>query len=811
MIITVGLDLGTDKCCITYQDNIGRPFIITDEKDYKISSIIGIMNNGLLIGNEINKDYIYDIPIITNLKRLIGHNSTSSDAINIANYNGWTLSDDINNNLLITIDEKIYSLNDLMCALLNKIKQIIISNIGENFNVIITIPANFNEGQKNLILSYCNQVNISCKRLIYEPCSAALTYINYFNNNLNITDSDSDENILKRILVFDFGAGTLDLAIVSCNCLIEEDQMEWMAKIESNIGDNNLGGIDIDIALKNYLLEKYPELKNINESIKFIIEKIKIKLSKLYTHNNNSLLTSLVEKYYDHIIIINIDEYFSILNNLFKDRILKLLNDIHSMSILKSEIDTILLIGGSCYNPWVQQLIKEYYNKECETYKLNLSNHLETFNLDIKDIGVSLGATCIDKKTNINGNNLIITETLPLSIGIDTINNIMCKIIPKNTLIPCTAKKYFTTSEDNQTSLSINLYQGERDDIRDNFFLGKFVIDNLDPEPQGKIVIIITISITTDGLITIEGKVRNTEKHNKKIIINRYELLINNELIESNIKQFEINDIVFNNIMLKYYELITMLNRLQYNLLDNVACSLDKEYIDNIMTVFWNDLIILYKLMNQSEKIKSNIDQLTKFINYVSNKLEYDINKYSIDYIDDKIIGIKIDNLNKLINKKLQNIVSTYQIKIDNAENINYDTINDIKLDQINSITNSTEILSSSEKELLYQMENGSEIKSNMTYLKEIKDLIIMMVDNIDSFEMPDSNKLLLLDICDKYEEYIELIIKNSSFNGLYHLELIQNICLKISNLDDIEKLQNELSSIDINELNLFSEFLSTI
>jgi len=122
--ITIGLDLGTDKCCLTYQDSIGRPFIITDDKNYKISSIIGILNNGLLIGNEISKDLIYDIPIITNLKRLIGHNASSSEAINIANYNNWILENgELQNDLIINIDSKKYKLSDLMIGLLKKLNK----------------------------------------------------------------------------------------------------------------------------------------------------------------------------------------------------------------------------------------------------------------------------------------------------------------------------------------------------------------------------------------------------------------------------------------------------------------------------------------------------------------------------------------------------------------------------------------------------------------------------------------------------------------------------------------------------------------
>ena len=850
--ITVGLDLGTDKCCLTYQDNIGRPFIITDNNNYKISSIIGIINNGVLVGNEISKDFIYDIPIITNLKRLIGHNSTSTEALNIASYNGWSLSDSTDNDLVIHINQIEYKLNDLMCILLKKIKQIIITNIGEDFNLIITIPANFNEGQKNIILSYCKQLNIVCKRLIYEPCSAALTYINYFDPDYNKLSKDcSDEDILKRIIVIDFGAGTLDLAIVSCNCIVEDDAIEWMAKIESNIGDNNLGGLDIDIALGRYIDNKYPEFKKLldlkNESMKFIVEKIKIKLSKLYNEHKNHNI-SLVEKYYKNVIIISIEEYFQILNDQFKNKIINLLDNIHNSNIKKSDIDTILLIGGSCYNPWIKNLVSEYYNKEISDYKLNITDHINSYNLDIKDIGVSLGATCIDKKTDKNSSPLVITESLPLSIGIHTTNNIMCKILQKNSLIPCMAKNYFTTSENNQNQIEIKLYQGEKNDIRDNFFLGSFIMDNLPPEPQGKIVIIVIVSVSTDGLITVQGKVKNIDKFDKKIIINRYNMLVDTKQVELNIKQYELTDSIFNSIMLKYYELITMLNKLQYNLLDNISCLPDKQFIDNIMSLFWDDLLIVYNLILQSDKIKPNISQLDKFIKYINTKLDYEIKLPRIDYTDDIIIASKLDTLNKFMNKNLQHIVLTYQIRVEGINESNnedkYDSLESgVNLGQLNSISNSTEILNSTEKELLYAIErttsNIDQTKSNLTYLKEIKDFTSMFVNDIDEFYMNDERKLLLLDIIEKYETYIEItssvhtsntderlldhssvraekLIGNNSedFDGKYHLEQIQNICLIISDTDDeelIERLQKNISDMDMNSSSFNIEFESIL
>jgi molecular chaperone DnaK (HSP70) len=866
---TIGLDLGTDKCCITYQDSIGRPFVITDDKNYKISSIIGLLNNGLLVGNDLSKDNIYDIPIVTNLKRLIGHKSSDTEAQQIAKYNNWTLEDDLlNDDLIICINQQNqthkYNLNYLMCILLNKIKSLIISNIGENFNVIITIPANFNEGQKNKILSYCLQCNIECKRLIYEPCAAALTYINYFNidksfkqdktdcvklNDVKINDDEYNEltelsdNNLKRIIVFDFGAGTLDLAIVTCNSIVDEDDVnniEWMAKIESHVGDNNLGGIDIDMVLSEYLKNKHPRFSELllakSESSKFIVEKIKIKLSKLYEVNKN-LNVNLIERYYDLALIIDINEYFDLLNKYFKQRIIKLLDDLHKTNVGKQDIDTILLIGGSCYNPWIKKLIEQYYEKQINDFKLNVSDHLETYNLDIKDIGVSLGATCINKKINKNGNVLILTESLPLSIGIDTVNNIMCKIIPKGSLIPITVKKYFTTSVDNQKMFEVKLYQGECDDVRENFFLGSFVINDLEPEPQGKLVIIIIISVTTDGLITIEGKIKNTEKYNQKIIINRYNINIDEKLVNKNVLQYELNDHVFNSIIKKYYSLVTMLNKLQYNLLDNITNKTEPEAVIYIFSMFWEDLNIIYKLMTQSNKLKTNVSQLKKFIEYVNSKINLNIQIPIVELVDDKLIGNKLDILIKFIEKNLSHIVSAYQIKsesdtqaVDNTIIHNtYDTLDDINLKQINSIYNSTEILTLRERELIYQIENlikqhknqysnintDTEIdtKSDIMYLKEINDLSMMIVNEIDSFPIPDYNKLLMLDIIDKYDTYIKKLIEiqntdqNIQFNAKTHLETIQKLCMNISIINDndkVEYLHNKLSEIDISQIELY-------
>jgi molecular chaperone DnaK (HSP70) len=808
--IVVGIDLGTDKCCLTYQDNIGRPFIITDDKNYKISSIIGILNNGILVGNEISKDSIYDIPIITNLKRLIGHSSTNKEAILIASYNGWILEDSNDgNDLIIIINNQKYYLSNLLCLLLNKIKNTIISNIGENFDVIITVPANFNEGQKNAILNYCKKVGLTCQRLLYEPCSAALTYIHYLN-----PDIKTDQT--QKIVVFDFGAGTLDLAIVSCDCLIDdedENRVEWLSNIEKNIGDNSLGGIDIDIQLANFLYSKFPDFKNKlqskNESINFIIEKIKIRLSKLYETSQNQNL-SIIEVYYNQVLTISLDEYFTILDQHFKNRIINLLDQLHN-KIKIDEITDVLLIGGSSYNPWIKLLISNYYNKEIKDYKLTISDHFEQYKLDIKDIGVSLGATCacLGKKMNKYGSVLVLTESLPLSIGIETVNSMMCKILEKNSMIPCSSKQYFTTSEDNQTKIEIKLFQGERDNVNDNFFLGSFIMDDLEPLPLGKAVIVVEVSVTTDGLITVQGKVKNTDKYSKKAIINRYDYNLDYRDIEVNIKSYEQNDTIFNNIIKKYYKLTTMLNKLQFNLLDNVSCKVDVNITNQIIGSFWDNLIMIHHLMKQSDKLKNNIDQLTKTINYIQNSLNLKYESKNIDLLEDKTIAIKLDLLIQFIETNHKHLVSAYQIPASDIKQDNYDTYNDnTHLNQINSIYNSTEILEESDKNLIYEMElSENSNKTVFQYLIEIKDLSVMIVNNINDLNISDNSKLFILEFIDKYDQYIDHLVKmdigDDKLDGELLLKQLQDICMMITEIDDklIDNLYNQLIDIKIENI----------
>ena len=259
--IKIGIDFGTSKCCISYHKN-NKLYVITDNGEEFINSVIGIYNNNILIGNQIKSDVNYGITIINNLKRLIGININSDIAIKLSKYYNWYLSYDneksdiiINNNLL----------SELIIKIFIYLRNLINEQINDNFESILTVPSNFNNYQRNYILYCANYASLNCIDLINEPVSASLSYLYNFSIHNDI-----------QFIIFDFGAGTLDLSLINANY---EDN-EWFVEVLKNNGNNLLGGIDINLLLVEWLKNNYNNIYNDilhkKENLYTIIEKLKI-------------------------------------------------------------------------------------------------------------------------------------------------------------------------------------------------------------------------------------------------------------------------------------------------------------------------------------------------------------------------------------------------------------------------------------------------------------------------------------------------------------------------------------------------------
>jgi molecular chaperone DnaK (HSP70) len=728
----VGIDWGTSKCCISTTDNNNDVHLLTDNDEYLISTIIGIQinnnnhNKNILVGNQIKKSINYGMPIITSLKRLIGIDITSEISIKIASYYNWTLKYDNNiNDIIIKIDELEYYLNDLIIKIMKHLYEIIRNNIGDNFNSCITVPAHFNDFQRRYIMNCATAANLNCEQILNEPVSAALSYlVKCYRPN-----SDLDE---INLIIFDFGAGTLDLAAV--NGTYENNK--WVVEVLGTNGDNQLGGIDINNILIDWLKDKYYEIYELlirkKENINDLIENLKITIS-----NEEDEYTSIIYNIMGYDIIISVYEYHKLLNDNFSSRIINLFNDLLKLVNLNNDdLYGVLLVGGSSKNKWILNILKNLNINIIHQTEINVYIDDKIKKINFADVGISIGAT--DIKYNTEDNSLLLIDTVPLSLGIEQIGGKMSKIIKKNSVIPVSITKSYTVADINDTEIDIKVYQGERDLCVNNFFIGNFKLSNIkNVSEYNRPRIQVTISINKNNIINVIAKEWRSDNESKLTILSeKIKLPLN--IIEENITTYEKIDTKENLIITNFYEILTYINRIIFNLYENINNSLPNAdilvYSDNllyIMSKFYIDI------MNYKD---ISIDKLNIVIDYLFNKYDSLKEKYQNKFkiCNDSIINndnllIKLVNISKEINDTFGVLLNFYvKETINENKNNKYTHLNG----DINDNFKGTYILEK-EKEKEEKLNIELEYLNKEEYLeKELNELITSLMSNINSFNL---------------------------------------------------------------------------
>jgi molecular chaperone DnaK (HSP70) len=342
MTLIIGIDLGTSNCCISYINDKGEIEIIFNETNYLIPSIVSIEKEGILVGNEVNKLHINNNKnIFHNFKRLIGHNISDIEITNLKNILNYNIIEENEQIKCVDTDNKKYNLEEIIYYLLNKIKQIIEENINVEWKCIITIPAYFNEIQRQITMNAINLTKLPCIKLLNEPTAASFAYL--YNNKVLY-----EQTFDKKILVIDFGAGTLDLTILDIN---KEDEV--LCEVLGIYGDNNFGGIDITKIINDNIFNEFDNM-DINSKLQ-IAEDIKIKLSN---EIDVKYYSSILEKEYEY----KYDKYIEELKNISNRMLNPIKNILDIAKIKKEEIDEIILVGGSFKIPYFRELISTYFN-----------------------------------------------------------------------------------------------------------------------------------------------------------------------------------------------------------------------------------------------------------------------------------------------------------------------------------------------------------------------------------------------------------------------------------------------------------------
>ncbi|CAN5473618.1 molecular chaperone DnaK [soil metagenome] len=483
--IIVGIDLGTTNSLIAYTEN-GVPQIIPNEDGSKlVPSVIYIdKNDNVIIGNEAKEHLVTENEsTIYSVKRLMGK---SYEDLNLDSHKlSYNLSDKYKEGLVrLRLTGKDLSPIELSSYILSSLKKQAEKHLKKGISkCVITVPAYFNDAQRQATKDAGKIAGFNVLRIINEPTAAALAY------GLDRNTSGSAEKI---IAVYDLGGGTFDISILKLK--------DGIFEVLATHGDTYLGGDDLDREIMNYfisLIDCHSELtKKELSQLRTESEKCKKYLSdndkfekKIILYNSRKEINlSLTRAKFEEMIAPIIQKTETACLKAIKDS-----------EITTDNIDTVVMVGGSTRVPLVYRTVENIFSKK-------------PFNDIDPDEVVALGAAIQADILAGNRTDILLLDVTPLSLGIETIGGVMSVLIPRNTTIPATASEKYTTYMDNQTGVVVNVYQGEREFVKDNRMLSKFTLKNITPQPAGMPKIEVTFLIDTDGILKVKAIDERTGK-----------------------------------------------------------------------------------------------------------------------------------------------------------------------------------------------------------------------------------------------------------------------------------------------------------
>ena len=464
----IGIDLGTTNSCVAVMEG-GKPTVITNaEGERTTPSIVAFTKTGeRIVGDVAKRQSVTNADkTISSIKRHMGTNYTKN------------------------IDGKDYTPQQISSMILQKLKLDAEKYLGEKVTeAVITVPAYFNDAQRQATKDAGKIAGLDVKRIINEPTSAALAY-----------GLDNEEE--QKILVYDLGGGTFDVSII--------DIGESIIEVLSTNGDTHCGGDDIDNIIINYVLNAFKNSEGIDLSndkmamqrIKEASEKAKKELSSTASTNINLPFITATNEGPKHLdITLTKAKFEELINDFVSKTLIPVENALKDAKLEKSDINKILLVGGSTRIPLVQEKIKSFMGKE-PNKSLN------------PDECVALGASIQGGKMagESGAGEILLLDVTPLSLAIETMGGIATVLIPRNTTIPTKKSQIFSTASDNQSAVDINITQGERKFSKDNKTLGQFRLDGIPPAQRGVPQIEVSFDIDANGILNVSAKDLGTNK-----------------------------------------------------------------------------------------------------------------------------------------------------------------------------------------------------------------------------------------------------------------------------------------------------------